>query len=668
VVVDSAEGLDDSPLPASIKQELAADFAEGEAVSIAVHYEVASAIADGTAAEDYAEFLEPDTGAAGEKLAKIGCDTGWRHRTRSFERSFEGFHYDKQLNSGGFTGDIDIDVPLTGEGNVDIEYAFKKTSFCLPYTVKFVQAHARAQLDVGETLLEAHGEAKFDTSDRKVMVRPNFAQSFMVGPIPVVAGAEFPIGAGYEIQASAAADLALKSRAQGAISIDVICDGEGCRRNPDGQNGNTIQFQDLLQPTVEGALTLQVDAKPYAFVEARGFLYHPQVASAGLGAELSAPTRLFYYAGNTCGTGSGPGSEFVNGGYATIGAQIEFYWNATLFGSDHFNWIDTPIGSVGPFRQVEVDTFLRGGDEHTALRAELFYADFQIGSGKHPLTPVLEGPATVNLGASASYSVKKRSCVPWDETLNYSIAWGDGTPNSPLQATPGSSASATHTFNAFGGRTLSAKMVDDVAGRSINETTTRSINVNANAKPPVPTNLSVPTSDADGNFAVTWSATVNTARYDLYRRTQSSNGTWGAWQLIASPTSASANLTSQPFGNNSYAVRACNNMGCSDSSATDTLLVGVVPSAPPIVTVTSLQCQGMNDVDWTAVSNATGYKLYVSAGTDPNNAALVYEGAGRSHTLNVSTTTRVWAKACGTGGCSGFSTMRTAQVQPGSCE
>jgi hypothetical protein len=662
VVVDSAEGLIEAPLPDVIKQELSAEFGNGvEPVSLAVHYDIATAIADGTAADLYAEFLEPDAEGAGAASGKsLGCSTGWRHRNRNFERSFNGFHYEKNLNSGGFTGDILVDAPLTGNGTIDVEYAFKKTSFCLPYTVKFVQARAQAALDVGDTLLQAQGTANYATDDRKVMLKPSLSHAFMIGPIPVVVGAEFPMGAGYDIAASASASVALKSRAQGQMVIDVTCTNAGCARTANGNNQNTVTFDDLVNPGLSGSVSVQVDAKPYAFVEARGFLYASRIASAGVGIEVSAPSRLFYYLGNTCGNGTGAAaSELVNGGYVDVGAQIEFYWNATALDRDRFNWFDTPIDSLGGFfREVNVDRHLRGGDAHTALRGKLYFADFQFGSGKSPLSPMFTGPATIGMGGTGSFAVSKRSCVPMDEALNYIVTWGDGA-SSPLQGDPGATASATHTFNAFGTPTLTAKMTVDVAGRTINESTSRVLTVNANAAPPTPASINVPASDTDGAFTVSWASSVNTASYKLFR-----SNAGGAYALIETVTGTSKSLTSQPFGSNRYAVQACNNIGCSASLQSGNIIIGVVPGAP-VLTVTSNLCHGSNEASWTAPAGATSYKLFGNVGTNPNSSGVFYTGPDRFKAVNVTSATNFWVKACGTGGCSGFSNMDNAIVLPG---
>lgn len=655
VMVDSAQGLAASPLPESVKQELAPDFAEGATdVSMAVHYDIAEAIADGTAETEYAEFLEPDEpGEAG--ASAFGCGTHWRHRTRNYSKSFEGIHYSRQFGSGGFTGNIDIDAPISGSGQIEVEYAFKKTSYCLPYTVKFVHARAQAEVNVEDTLLQAQGRARYETAEREVLATPTFSQAFSIGPVPVVLGVEFPIGAGYGLEAAAEADITLSSRAAGSMQVDVLCTTDGCAKNPDGNNTNTVSFTDLVAPGgVTGSVSVQVDLKPYVFVEARAYLYHPSVASAGVGAEVSAPSRLFYHHGSC-------GPDPVSGGYVDVGAQIEFYWNATVIGSDRFNWLDTPIDGFGPFRKVDVNRFLRGGRAHKALRAPLYFGGF--GAGTSPLTPVITAPATVTQGEPAGFSIGKRPCLPLEGNLNYSVNWGDGSTPQSLSGAAASPVQKQHTFATAGNKTVTATLIGDGDGRAINRASSRTIDVDTNPAPPVPATISVPASDADGSFAVSWSSSGGASSYKLFRRSRTGS-TWGTWTQVKNVTGTSTSLSAQPFGTSRYGVRACNAYSCSAIRESGDVTIGVIPAAPSL-TVTSAMCYGLNDASWSAPSGATSYRLYTSAGTNPNNAGEVYSGPNRGYALNVTSTTNVWVKACGTGGCSGFSAMDTASRFPG---
>ena len=670
VSVSSLEGLAASPLPQSIKDELAADFAAEPDVVLNVRQDLAQAMADGTAAELFAQYIEPDD--AGE-AAGFGtkfdlnplCPTHWRERHITRSKSFDGFHHTFSESAGNFRGNIDIDVPLTGDASVDVTYAFRKNSICIPWAVKFVNARATGVLNVGETMFEANGSASFEKSDRRVLLTPKFEENFMVGPVPVRLGVEFPLGVGYDVKATAEAQLALKSRAQGEMRFDVTCTRHGCARNAPPDNVSTVTFQDLIRPSIVGSAKLQVDVKPYAFVEANAWLYHDQLAKAGLGLELSVPSRLFYHYGSGCGSPSGSGStDHVNGGFVDVNAQLALYYNTTLLGQDRFNWIDTPISSIGGyFHEYRVNDFLRGGDPFNALRHTLYFQPIKVGSsGVSPLTPMLTGPNSVNLGTTGNFAAKMRPCVPLDEPMSYVVDWGDGSQSSgegpAKQDTP-----LTHSWTTSGTKSVRVTATQDRGPRTINQQSTRSVVSNALAAPPTPGSISAPANDGDAGFSVSWGTVLNAERYEIERST--AGGAFTQIAVVDHPASSKA-LTAQPFGYNTYRVRAVNNFGASGYRTAGQTLVGYIPATPGL-TVTSLMCQGWNNASWTSSANTTAYKLYWSASSNPANATELYSGLGLSRDVNVSSRTYLWVKACGTGGCSALSPSRVADVRPGSC-
>lgn len=665
VSVSSLEGLAASPLPQSIKDELAAEFALDPDVVLNVRQDLAEAMADGTAAERFAEFIEPDEAGDGVGASSFLCSTNWRERHIQRSRTFDGFQHTFSESAGSFRGNIDIDVPLTGEASVDVTYAFRKNAICIPWAVKFVNARASGVLNVGETLFEANGSASFEKSDRRVLATPKFEESFMIGPVPVRVGMEFPLGVGYDIKATAEAQLALKSRAQGEMRFDVTCTRHGCARNAPADNASTVTFQDLIRPTIQGNAKLQADVKPYAFVEANAWLYHDQLAKAGLGLELSVPSRLFYYYGNTCGSPTGTGTaDLVNGGFIDVSAQLGLYYNTTLLGQDRFNWIDTPLSSIGGyFHEYEVKDFLRGGDPFNALRHTLYFQPIKIGSaGVSPLTPMLLGPTSVNLGATGNFNAKMRPCVPLDEPMSYVVNWGDGSTSTP-EAPANQNAPTTHSWTTSGTKSVMVTATQDRGPRTINLSTTRSVVSNALAPPATPASIGAPSGDGDGSFTLTWGTVLNAERYEIQRST--AGGAFTQIAVVDHPASSKA-LTAQPFGYNTYRVRAVNNYGPSGFRTAGQTLVGYIPATPGL-TVTSLMCQGMNKVSWTASANTTAYKLYWSESSNPANAAEFYSGLGLSRDINVSSRTYVWIKACGTAGCSALSPSRVADVRPGSC-
>lgn len=130
------------------------------------------------------------------------------------------------------------------------------------------------------------------------------------------------------------------------------------------------------------------------------------------------------------------------------------------------------------------------------------------------------------------------------------------------------------------------------------------VTVSGIASPDAPT-VSVPGSDSDGNYVVSWSKAPRADQYRLERKLNN-----GAWTLVQSNlTTYSYTVSNQAAGTYSYKVSACNVTGCTDSmpssitvTTTDTPTPGVpVPARVPNVTV----------ITWPAVANASYYETDV---------------------------------------------------------
>jgi subtilisin family serine protease len=88
-----------------------------------------------------------------------------------------------------------------------------------------------------------------------------------------------------------------------------------------------------------------------------------------------------------------------------------------------------------------------------------------------------------------------------------------------------------------------------------------------------------------------------------------------------------------------------------------TLVVPPPPGAPPMpasMTVTQLQCWGLNSVSWTASSGATFYELYRSTNSSYPSQTLEYSGPNTSRTVSVGTITYLRVRACNSSGCSDY--------------
>jgi len=173
---------------------------------------------------------------------------------------------------------------------------------------------------------------------------------------------------------------------------------------------------------------------------------------------------------------------------------------------------------------------------------------------------------------------------------SYSVSWPtvDGATSYTLQERKGSGNWVTIYNGSTTSKNLTGKVTDTYQYRVKSCASagcsqyreSRFIEVNSNIggsqTPGVPGNLSAPSSDTDGKFAVTWGAVVNATTYQVQRKVGS-----GSW--VTKPANTLRTYlenTSMP-GTYYYRVRACNSYGCSGySAAVSTMVYIVLP--PPV--------------------------------------------------------------------------------------
>ena len=97
--------------------------------------------------------------------------------------------------------------------------------------------------------------------------------------------------------------------------------------------------------------------------------------------------------------------------------------------------------------------------------------------------------------------------------------------------------------------------------------------------PSVPSTLTVPASDNDGNYTVSWSSTTGASSYTLQR--QLLNGT--SWTTVYNGGSTSRAESGISGGQHAYRVRACSAVGCSSYSAVKNIHVMAPPNLPAAV-------------------------------------------------------------------------------------
>ncbi|MBG22048.1 MAG: hypothetical protein CMF22_01130, partial [Idiomarinaceae bacterium] len=196
-------------------------------------------------------------------------------------------------------------------------------------------------------------------------------------------------------------------------------------------------------------------------------------------------------------------------------------------------------------------------------------------------------------------------------------------------------------------------------------------------KPSAPTNVSIPSSSANGSYTLSWSGSVG--QVTRYEYAESSN--FSSWVSVSTATSKA--FSGRLDGSWSYRVRACNASGCSPYASSSTVTVAhPTPAAPSQVTApveTSLATYAISwdastssyvdryqfasrheSGNWSAWSNATGtsgnatvdqsgnwtHKV-VACNVLPDGSAKCSASATLSNTVNVQLPAP-WAQAGGT--------------------
>jgi YD repeat-containing protein len=168
--------------------------------------------------------------------------------------------------------------------------------------------------------------------------------------------------------------------------------------------------------------------------------------------------------------------------------------------------------------------------------------------------------------------------------------------------------------------------------------------------------LTVPASNGNGSFSVSWGAVATSTRYELEEQVAS------AWTQQQSTSALSKALTGRATGTYPFRVRACNEGGCGAYSATGTVTVLLVPQSAPAVTAPA-SAPGAYTISWSAVSTATSYNVHQNIndggwgtlGSHGSTSLGLNPGSSGSYAYRV--------QACNATGCGGWSSAKTVAVQ-----
>lgn len=665
-MIESLAGLNNSPLPAAIKADLATEFPNVNVLKksairskltmqssiatsgfntpvIFVHKAVAEAVANGTEQNIYGSFRQ------NEAIQKtlFGCGGKWYGKSKSGTYNVSNFNKGKSFPiAGGFSGTLAADLPMNGKIDYSFAYSYRANSCIgIPYAVRFDNLHAVGSLNVNNSQLSLDGSITYATnweSDKTNLYEQTW--TFFIGPIPVLLGLNVPYYYGIDASATVGGSVSLANTGTGVYSFDYTCTQSSC----DGTSNSTIAFQPGSNGTRSSG-SVNVGVKPYIAIEATGYMYSEWFVSAGVGSEISIPSTYWGYYGNACGDADGDGvPETVKSSVLDVNAQLALYAKWQILGRKNWGWIDW-LKSIPGWKKVDVKDYAARNKPFTAIRRNLLFKEFEP-AATSALTPIIVGPSNVS-ATGAGYSAIMRNCVPFKDAMNYVFDWGDGS-TSAITGDGAQQTFAPHTWSSTGAKTVKLTAVSDAIDRNYGGmATSRAVTVSALTAPGVPGAITAPAA-AGSSYTVGWIAASGTVQN--YELQQQANG--GAWTVIASSAATSAALSNMAVGNYKYQVRACNSAGCSAFGASASVQVTAPPVAPKISFASDF-CRGMGELSWPAVSGANAYQIYSSSSNSSASAYLLSTTGNLSESLSFGSNQYVWVKACTGTACSALSNV-----------
>ena len=336
-------------------------------------------------------------------------------------------------------------------------------------------------------------------------------------------------------------------------------------------------------------------------------------------------------------------------------SEIEIAWNAVL-GATHYKLYRSEtsgglFASVGG--DISVTRYLDGGLSAGAYYYQLEACSDDECSGHSPVVSATTAPVMPDAPMAATQSDGAIS-ITWS-------AVADATDYKLYRATDGGlyeliAGDIDATGYLDSGLTAGVSYSYQLEACNDNGCSRRSPAVSATTAPAMP-DAPMAATQSDGAISITWSAVADATDYKLYRATDE-----GLYELIAGNIDATGYRDSglTAGASYSYQLEACNDNGCSRRSPA--VIVPVMPSAPTAAT----QSDDAISITWSAVADATDYKLYRATGGGSyeliagNIDATGYRDSG----LLANTSYSYQLEACNGNGCSGRSAAVSATTAP----
>jgi hypothetical protein len=462
-LTNGANGLGNLPISQVLKDDLGAD-PDPEAAFVVdknIADEVARSIAQGSPTEALIAYGEPeDTGSSAAKGATPdgifgSCSDRDITQSKSF-RYVPAYNNSRPIGGtpnrpSGFTGTVSISANGQIDGRGEVKVSLKRTKIfwvCVPYGVKFRSARIQGSvvLNNGATV---SGSVKYSNPRQiawEIASPVLWAQLFWAGPIPVLAVLDLPISAGFDtgdLNASVTGSLTYSGGQNIFGTLDYTCTSDNCTGTSSLQTTGAPGNQPIT-----GSISGRFQPALNAQVAFRVYLYDPGFVHRRTGVAALLMGDLWGFYGNNCGA-------HLDGHYDTVDAlTFDLDWQIRV--------------------RTTVETFFtqpKYKDLWTSSRSHLGFWDLLGGSGSSAMTPMFVGAASVPAQAAQTYGVKMRPCWPYNDTVNYTVNWGDGS-SQALSGPAGAVTVTTHTWQNPGNPQLVLTALNDSHGRNFNNKTT----------------------------------------------------------------------------------------------------------------------------------------------------------------------------------------------------
>lgn len=170
--------------------------------------------------------------------------------------------------------------------------------------------------------------------------------------------------------------------------------------------------------------------------------------------------------------------------------------------------------------------------------------------------------------------------------------------------------------------------------------------------------LTLPAYSDSGSYEATWTAPAGATRYQLREQIGG-----GAWNTLLDGADRQWAVVNRPAAVYSYAVRACNQGGCSPWSMTASVVVQLAPTDAATISLRSESPNGIYTVSWTAVAGAQLYTLEESSGDfDPWQVVQSSSNTAKPYSAKPLGRYSYRVQGCNRAGCGPWSGIATTTV------